>query len=592
MTEIKVYISLKEAEELIFNRCLVLRENRLNIKRAQALLSICLFVDKNMLSNYNGNHLILFTAVNCFDIPENEENLFINHYKLPQGLIKLSERKVRDTFKNQMILDEYEYDFNDYVKMRNGLLGIFYHNFSNSSGGKFKLKTIKVLQEFNSLSGIRRKLMLELLKESKFPILNVKVDKFVTDNFFRVTWWGKFIVDNYIPSLNINCDEDVIAIKKWLREFLQFDSIDILNNNLASVPLELELEIDFLLGYYLASIHIESFNAENDFFEKLYQQINYDNKDELFCWVAFFISIFNQNILSVYFIKSLRKDVFNIEKLAFELSQNNFEMPFDKSYDFSLKDVEQVKLISEFLELKHGRFNQTPQLIKSKDAKNVFKNNFFEEQFKKIGLDLDSQYDNNNRIQNSCWFSKKQFHLNIDAKIKPSDIIFYVEENSIAKDKLKQLKFKLKPIHKLIDDSKKILIGFNKIEEVPNLCNIYSSFLKDEIKKKIEKIVFILLVDLEIEKIQSMEFANYVKNQKIDLERLFDIEVNLIIKNEQTVNDIEIKRNLKNILQNYRINQMEVIDENFDNQKAGWLLESNTEYLIENKDKNYHYLFA
>jgi len=37
---------------------------------------------------------------------------------------------------------------------------------------------------------------------------------------------------------------------------------------------------------------------------------------------------------------------------------------------------------------------------------------------------------------------------------------------------------------------------------------------------------------------------------------------------------------------------MEVIDENFDNEKASWLLESNTEHLIEDKNINYHYILA
>jgi hypothetical protein len=591
MSEIKVYISLKEAEELIFNRCLVIREDRFDVKRAQGLLSICLFIDGEMLTNHSENKLVLFSAINCFDIPEEEKNLFINHYRIPLGLIKLSERKVRDISKNQMPIDDYGFSFDGYVQIRKGLFSILYRVYEKKSNNQFRKSSIQTLKGFNSLSELKRKLLNEILKDSKFPILTVKVDKFVTDNFFRVTWWGKFIVENYLPKLNIEDEKDIISIRKWLRGFLEFNNFDVLNKNLNTIPIELKMEIDFLLGYYLASFYKESFNLEDNFFDKLYNLIHYENKDEMFSWVSFFTSVFKENDQAIYFVKSLREDVFKIEKLAFELSLNKLEISIDNNFDFFIRNKEESQLISEFLELKYGVYDQNPKLIEINEAKSVFKNNFFEEELYKIGFDLNSQYDNNIRIQNSCWFSKKQFHLNLDSETNSSDVIFYIDENSLAMDKLKQLKIKIKPVKKLLNTSKKILIGFNRLEEVPNLCNLYSSLLKDEIKEKCDRVVFILLVDLDIEEIQSMKFANFIKNQRIDLTRLFNIEVDLIIKNEQTINDTEIKRNLKNILDSYRINQMEVIDENFDNEKASWLLESNTEYLIESNE-NYHYIFA
>ena len=590
MNEIKVYISLKEAEELIFNRCLVVREGRFDITRAQGLFSICLFIYGDMLSNHGGSKLILFSAINYFEIPENDENLFINHYRIPLGLIKTNGRKVRDVSKNEIPIDDYGYNFDGYVQLRNGLFSILHRVYELNSNHQYRQTSIQTLKEFNSLSELKRKLLIELLKDSKFPILTVKVDKFVTDNFFRVTWWGKFIVENYLPKLNVEDEEDIVSIRKWLRGFLEFDNFDVLNEKLNTIPIELKMEMDFLLGYYLASFYKETFSADNNFFDKLYSLIHYENKDKMLSWVSFFTSIFKENEQALYFVKSLKEDSFKIEKLAFELAGNKLEIEIDNNYDFLFKDIEESQLISEYLELKHGVHEKNPILIKRNEARNVFKNNFFKEELYKIGFDLNSQYDNNNTILNSCWFSKKQFHINLKADTDSSNVTFYIDENSLAADKLKQLKIKIKPVKKLLNTSKKILIGFNRLEEIPNLCNLYSSFLKDEIKEKCDKVVFILLVDLDVEEIQSMKFANHIKTQKSDLSRLFNIEVDLIIKNDQTINDAEIKRNLKNILENYKINQMEVIDENFDNEKASWLLESNTEYLIEDKNINYHYL--
>lgn len=591
MDEIKVLISLKETEELIFKGCLILREKRFDFIKPKELLSVRLFIDGGKLINHSGNKLILFSAINYFEIPENDKNLFINHYQIPLGFIKTKDRKVRDVTKNEMPRDYCGYNFDGYVQLRKGLLSVLYRIYEKKSNNQFRQSFIATLKEFNALSELKRKLLIELLKDSKFPILKVKVDKFVTDNFFRVTWWGKFIVDNYLPKLNIEDEKDIISIKKWLRGFLELNNFDVLNENLNTTPAELKMEMDFLLGYYLASFYKESFNTNNNFFEELYNLIHYENKDEVFSWISFFTSIFKENDQAKYFIKSLKEDVFKIEKLAFELSFKKLEIEIDNNFDFFVRNIEESKLISEFLELKHGFNYKSPRLIKITEAKNVFKNNFFEEELYKIGFDLNSQYDNNIRIQNSCWFSGNKFHLNLNSEANSSNVVFYIDENSLAEEKLKQLKIKIRPVKKLLNASKKVLIGFIRLEEVPNLCNLYSSLLKNEIKQRCNRVVFILLVDLDIEEIQSMKFANFIKNQRNELSRLFSIEVDLIIKNEKTINDAEIKRNLKNILENFKINQIEVIDENFDNEKASWLLESNTEYLIET-NKNYYCILA
>lgn len=386
MNEIKVYISLKEAEELIFNSCLIVREDRFDVKRAQGLLGISLYLNGNMLSNHGVNKLILFSAINYFEVPENDKNLFINHYRIPLGLLKTSGRKVRDVSKNEMAIDDYVYNFDGYVQLRNGLFSMMHKVYENISNNQLRQSLMNTFKEFNFLSELKKKLLHELIKESKFPILTVKVDKFVTDNFFRVTWWGKFIVENYIPKLNIKDEKDVISIRKWLRGFLEFNDFDNLNKNINTIPEELKAEIDFLLGYYLAAFYKESFNSENNFFDDLYNLIHYENKDEVLSWVSFFTSIFKENEQAIYFVKALKEESFKIEKLAFELSTNNLEISMDSVYDFNIINLEESCLLSEFLELKHGVNNQKPTLIKITQARNVFKNNFFKEELLKLVL--------------------------------------------------------------------------------------------------------------------------------------------------------------------------------------------------------------
>jgi len=589
MAEIKVYISLKEAEGLVFKRFLLLDKERFNVKKAQGLYSILLLVEKGMRLDFESKYLILFSAVNYFDIPENEKTLFTNHYKVPLGLIKLSNRLVKDDLSGQYTISDNNYSFTNYIQIRNGLLGVFHLSYSKASQEKFKNKSIKVLNEFNSLSEIRRKLLQELLTDFKFPVLAVKTNRLVTDTLFRVVWWGKFIVDSYLPSLNIN-NEESKAIKTWIKNFFNFDKINLINKNLATVPEGLGMDIDFLLGYYFASCYSEFFNEDSDFLDKLFNDIEYNNKEELFCWISFFTSMMNQNVSSIYFVKSLRNDILNIENIAIELSQNNFELPIEKDYEFSLRNINKEELILEYVQLKYGGNKKAVKLISSQEAKNVFTNNLFKSGLQKVGFEITSKYDNSKLIKNTCYLTDKQLHLNINTSIDASDITFYLEQDSVLGDKLKQLRLKTKSIDKLIDVKKKVLIGFNILKNTPLMCNVYSSNFRFQISSKFEKVIFVLLVDLDAEKIQSSDFDNFVKEEKLNLQRLFDVEVELIIKNKQTISDVEIKRNLKNILKDYRVNQMEVIDENFDNEKANWLLEGNTEYLIDDKDNSYYCL--
>lgn len=586
----KVYISLKESEDLIFDKSLTVPKNRLDIQRAQDLLSVNIVVDPGDLLEESNQYLILFSAIKIFDIPEDEINLFVNHYRVPTGLINTIGRKVRDHSKRKNTLpfveNEDSRQINNYLRLRNAMAGMLHYNYEMYAANHEEYDVHSVLNAFTELSEIKKLLLLRLFEEERIPIFKVNVDKFVTEHYYRIVWWGKFISDNYLKKLNVKNEEDLKNPRLWLKGFLEFENIDRLNKQLIQVPDELKEEINFLLGYYFAAIKFESFHLENNYFMELYEEITYEHKNELFYWISFFTSFFNPGISQIYFIDSLRQEVLGLEKLAYELTQNELQLGTSEKTNFGFKEIERSTLIAEFDQLKNGRNKKPPQLIKASDAKIVFQNELFIDNLQNIGFEINSQLDAG-RLLNYCWTSKNSFGLHLNATTKISDIIFYVNSESKAQPRLQDLRLKTKRIERLLN-KKKVLVAFMEQNEIPKLIQPYSSLLRQEIEEKFDKIVIVLLVDLNVEDLQSIDFDKILKSQEMEYQRFFNIDVELMVKNIQTKNDIEIKRTLKNSLEKYRINQIEVVDEKFDNEKAIWLIDSGTEYYIDGENTNFY----
>lgn len=402
----KIYISLKESEDLIFNKSLTVPENRLEIEQARGLLSINVNVIIEDLLLKNGKYIILFSAVRKVEIPKEDINLFLNHYRVPAGLINTIERKVRDVSKDNNTLPFEENDDpkqnKNYLRLRNAMVGMLHYNYEMHAKNHAEYDAHSILNSFTHLSEFKKSFLLNLLEENNMPILKVNVDKFVTDHFYRVAWWGKFITDNYFKTLNIANEEDVKSIRLWLRGFWEFEKIDNLNKQLAKVPNELKEEINFLLGYYFNTIKLEAFNLENDYFFELYEEIKYEHKNKLFYWISFFNSFFNRGTTQIYFIESLQKEIYKLEKLAFELTQNNLVLENLEGVNFAFKEIEKGDLISEYDQLNNGISKKSPQLIKANKAKNVYENALFRDNLKNIGFEINSQFDAG-KLLNYCW---------------------------------------------------------------------------------------------------------------------------------------------------------------------------------------------
>ena len=139
-----------------------------------------------------------------------------------------------------------------------------------------------------------------------------------------------------------------------------------------------------------------------------------------------------------------------------------------------------------------------------------------------------------------------------------------------------------------------VVVIFKKIslfEDKSSLIYWYAELLKGNKSSEIERAVIVLLVDTKKYDIRSLSFGNQVKQVKNDHSTLLGIDVEVIVKDILLVDDSEVKRYLRNTLKDYKIEEIEVVDENFDNEKASWLLDINSEYFVEKENQNYYSFF-
>jgi len=254
MKELSIYLSLKEVEDLIFNRILEIPSKRLEINKAQGLLSVSVKLNEDLLIQRNSNSIILFSAIRKFEAPEKEKTLFSLHYKIPEGLVTLlSSRKVRDGFNNESnLFDETKDKFpkKEFLYLRNGCVGM-YNLTCTLHENQNILESVKtVLKLIFEGSSFRDSLFSGLLTNVGFPTKEVQTQKFVTERYFRAVWLLTMLKENILNTSENKDQGEVEEAKKWMRDLLEIDDINILNSCLKNIPEVFSEEIDCILGYY------------------------------------------------------------------------------------------------------------------------------------------------------------------------------------------------------------------------------------------------------------------------------------------------------------------------------------------------------
>ena len=586
MKELTIYLSLKEVENLIFNRIIEISAERLSVTKAQGLLSVSIKLNEKFLIFKDSKYFILFSAVKKFEAPEKEKTLFTLHYKVPEGLITLLDRQIRDVVnKDADLFSNTNDDFpkREYLLMRNGCVGMYNLTCIFSDNGHITESVKSILHSIFEGSQFRDTLLSGLLTNSTYPIKEIQTEKFVTERYFRVVWLLTIVKETLLSKIDSSMFDKIEITKKWMRDLLEIDDPITIIKCLRDFPEEFSDEINCLLGYYIAVTRFEDYKIDKDAYLSFLSNLEYKKKDELLTWAIFFLSIYDDEVPYLYFSPLIQNDIFEIEQSIYQLLSKELVSSiklssFNRSYS-------KEELIKNYLNLKTGQFNECPEIILEHEIETKLESNLNKNNLKKIGLEIDTSNYYNLSFVNTCSFKHGYFNLKLKQDTEFGEITFYTKKDSRCNEKLKSLGLKRKPIDKLLAN-KKVIIGFLYLDDFTDLIKIYSE-LTSEISS-IEKIVIVSLVNLEPNQVQSLEFDNMYREYQSRISNLFNFKCEFIIRNERNKDTVEIKRNLKNAIGEYKTSQLEIIPDNLSHQKMRWIIDISREYWIEQETFNYY----
>tara|TARA_R110001606_G_scaffold393642_1_gene563739 strand:- start:785 stop:2572 length:1788 start_codon:yes stop_codon:yes gene_type:complete len=589
--EQKIYISLKESESLIFNKIILIPKTRLQIERAQKDWSIALFVKYDNIIEYVGYILLVAGGVIRYEIPTKEENLFLNHFRVPKGLLVLADRKYRESKTEGEIInfpDEVDYtqEIRHFKIIRRGLMQCYALALNNTISIEF---SNEVFNNINNLtfSEFNLKFINELLINDFYPIKERNDGNFYLESIKRFNWLGAYLFNEFPEVKNLK-ENDLNDAKQWLLNFKDKDNSKSIQKAISNVPDIFFEDFEFIMGYYLAASFYEEANIGDDFYKILISQlkkVKLEKNNKVLFWTIFFQALFKDDLDFLYVIASYQKQQQTLEYKLIELLFSEIEQT---NVTFEMITVSKKQAITEYLQLQNGGELTEPIFITEDTQSELLENNFSNRKILNMGFEIGANPSLDYIFPNKCTVNKTGFSLNLTSK--PSKVTFYINENNEIKDWLKDLKIKTKTISKLIDNNKKALVGFLLPESYDrSLLKVYESILRDaDNSLSLKTTVIILLVDEEVEYIQSPEF----QNKKIEMEKFlmskFGKNTSVLVKNERIKSDGEIKRNLKHLLEQYSIKDIELINENIDDKIRNWVLSVNNEYVVDSDIKNYY----
>ncbi len=584
----KIYISLQESESLIFQKILIINKERPQlITRRRDIYSVLLGILPEKIVEQDDKLIIFSSIVDFFEIPEKEEILFLNHYNVPYGKIKTIDRDVRDENPNLLstLEEKQEQELPAYyLPIRNSLLNMYKIVVEGAVPEKVGLETIN---SFSGLSEFRKRFLKEILKTGFFPLERITTPEFRPDQFFRFTWWVKFLQDSILLSHKDEMgEEEYSANKKWFAGFMDPQDSKKISASLDKRPKFYEKDWSFFFGYYIAAVNFEIANQEDPlaYYESYIKKIEFSLGEEVKLWALFFHSLFDEDLISLYFINGVQEQVLKIEKLGYNFDKTDIEEELEVEYVQLSKDQQ----ISQYIELTEGEVKTAPTLVSPNELKSIFENNLFENNLQNIGLEIPSGFTKV-AVPNTISMVNGIFRMEVRS-LKPSDVSFYFLPESLLPDHLEGMKIKLKPLSKLIDKKKKVLVGFLKGKNTV-LLNTYGQIINSVKERIFEKVIIVWTINRDQEEVQSTDFDQERKQIEDRFQQLFGLETILLIKNKRNFKDEEIKRNLKNLLADYKSNQIEVVDENFDINQARWLVSRNAEFFIEENSESQYYFF-
>ena len=105
--------------------------------------------------------------------------------------------------------------------------------------------------------------------------------------------------------------------------------------------------------------------------------------------------------------------------------------------------------------------------------------------------------------------------------------------------------------------------------------------------RKFDKFILIWFPDEKEHDIHSTGFALLKDDLQKRISKEFEVPVKLMVKSSASP-DTEILRNLKIELSDYKMKNIEVIDHNFTDREAKWIIEAVGDYAVKDEERNYY----
>lgn len=531
-------ISLKEAENLIFKKIIVLPEDRISEKTIRSKnLSVKLNINKKCAFFHDNNLIVLSSLVNEFEIPVADENLFRNHYKVPEGIISTTKVIVRDPKNIQLELwgndPQINYKNSEFCFLRNSLLSAFLFSIGNSSHFLAFKESLKFLRDndilYNSLEP----------HFSNGDFIKIEMPNNYSIGLERLS--GTLVsFMKAVANSNNNLDKE--SIKDWGKKIITSkpessnDFLDKLQICNSSFPVDWESYKSFIyVLLYFAYAKEEILNSKIFFTDNLIEKMQL-NRDEVLFWEKFFKGFFSERINNIYLIQSLKEWQFNIELIAFCKANR---VPVQDYIDFCFNDIIAETLPFDFQNL-------------SEENKDIIANEYFAMASMRAKSSIERISD-----LKSLW---------------PDDV---------------------KKTKKNILYSKPLLISFcNNFKTSKEFNNVLINFPENS---KSKAVVFINSIDFSKEDIFSLEFRQKEKDFISNLERHTDKKIIVLNTNSSQINQNDLTRNLKKIFEDNSIKSTKniFVYNSIDNQELTKVVISAIPNTIFWDDKKlYYFLFT
>ena len=602
----KVYITLLEAENLIFNKMLEVESSRIESEenedkqtKAKKNYKIKInFDDQNLFLRSENLRIIVISAVNKFEIPKDDKSIFINHYKVPHGLVETAERQFKDPPNNErtgeLPLDGSSSDADGrlnvehYKHIRRALLHVFYEVLQKKNKPVFCQSILKAMNALVSLDGFERALVLNVIDAKCFPTLNVHTDGFKPDAYFNWAWWGKFTRDHYLDKINIS-NEATLESRTWMKQFdptsFKFDD---LSSMLASIPVKLKAISAVLVGYYLA-FFMKSEAAIERFQDKDIEENN-EEWSEITFWTLFFKGLFHESTDYLYATEVVAEQFREIDKRALRFINPSDASVVDRdladivlpewSHDDALKAVYTARTGQDASNIVVINAEKTAEALE-----NLFTSPLYGSNKSKVGIISNGEIKCD-AIKNYFFYRGNGFVCEQE-KVINQGLIYYGElRNGERPPFIKASEHK--PFEALIPNKtnkkkkiyqKKLLLFFYGTAHNDSLLDIYALCVPHH--KSIEKIVVVWDVPYHSEYLQTMQFdSEKIKMQEEYRKKFGKQNVVVLAKSRTNSNDTEIIRLLRQNLMGFELKQVEVVDENFNQTYQKWLIKATDHFLI------------